>query len=100
MSNQRFKFYVVFVIDYSRFCWFYPMHNKSEFTFIFFGFQKLVENEYNTKIKMLQTDGGGEFMNTKLRDHLVTVIYNTVSHAHTLHNKIGSLEGNIGISLS
>lgn len=46
------------------------MSNKSEFTSIFVGFQKLVENQYNHKIKALQTDGGREFINNQLKQHL------------------------------
>ena len=71
VSNQRFRFYDVFVDERSRYCWFYPLNNKAEFFSVFGGFQKLVENQYSKKIKILQTYGGGEFMNNKLRQHLV-----------------------------
>lgn len=40
VSNQGFKFYVVFVDEFSRFCWFYPINNKAEFTSIFLWISK------------------------------------------------------------
>lgn len=86
MSNQGFRFYAIFVDEFSRYSWFYPLSNKAEFCSIFIGFQKLVENQYSTKIKMLQTDGGGEFMNNKLRQHLIdSGIVHRVSCPHTPH---------------
>ena len=33
-------------------------------------FQKQVENQFNKKIKVFQSDGGGEFMSTIFRSHL------------------------------
>lgn len=44
VSNQGFKYYAVFVDEYSRYTWFYPMKLKSEFYSIFLMFQKFVEN--------------------------------------------------------
>lgn len=70
VSNQGFKYYAVFVDDYSRFSWFYPMRAKSEFVSIFIAFQKMVENQFNTKIKVFQSDGGGEFTSKLLKQHL------------------------------
>ena len=34
------------------------------------GFQKLVENQLNSKIKLFRSDGGGEFSSTVFHDHL------------------------------
>jgi len=50
LSNLGFKYYVVFVDDFSRFTWLYPMKNKSEVFLHFCAFQKLAENIFNTKI--------------------------------------------------
>ena len=69
-SNQGFSYYVVFIDNYSRFCWFYPLKLKSDFAHTFSVFQALVENQYQTKIGTFQCDGGGEFTNRKLTDHL------------------------------
>lgn len=44
------------------------MKLKSNVALLFPIFQKLVENEFNTKIKTLYSDNGGEFI--KLRTYL------------------------------
>jgi transposase InsO family protein len=51
----------VFVDDYSIFSWIYPLRNKSETYDTFVKFKLLVENNFTTHIKQLQSDGGGEF---------------------------------------
>lgn len=61
------KYYTVFVDNYSRYCWFYPMRFKSEIYSIFLGFQKMAEKQFNEKIRVFQSDKGGEFLNNQLR---------------------------------
>ena len=58
MSVQGFRFYVIFIDNFSRFCWFYPLKQKSEVFTIFKSFQLLAENQLNQKIKIFQSDGG------------------------------------------
>lgn len=70
MSVQGFRFYVIFIDDFSRYCWFYPLKNKSEFYTIFLTFQVLVENQFQTKIGVFQCDGGGEFTSNRFLLHL------------------------------
>ena len=69
-SVQGFSYYVIFVDDYSRFCWFYPLENKSDFLSIFTIFQALVENQFQSKIGSFQCDRGGEFTSTKFLNQL------------------------------
>lgn len=45
------------------------MKNKSEVFLHFVLFQKLAENIFNTKIKISQSDGGGELDNTSMHSH-------------------------------
>jgi len=59
------------VDDFSRYTGVYPLKRKSDFLPIFCAFQKLVENLFNTKIKMFQSDGGREFDNTSLGAHFL-----------------------------
>lgn len=70
LSNQRFRFYAIFVDDHSRFTWLYPLKRKSEFYHQFLKFQKLVENQFDQKIKVFQCDGGGKFNSNVFIDHL------------------------------
>ena len=42
-SNQGFRYYVIFVDDFSQFSWIYPLKHKSDFYKIFMKFQAMVE---------------------------------------------------------
>ena len=55
------RYYVIFINDFSRFTWFYPLYNKSEVFDHFVKFKLLVGNQFSTTIKQLQSDGGGEY---------------------------------------
>nr|CAC37623.1 copia-like polyprotein [Arabidopsis thaliana] len=79
VSNQGFKYYAVFVDDFSRFSWFFPLRMKSKFISVFIAYQKLVENQLGTKIKEFQSDGGGEFTSNKLKEHF---------REHGIHHRI------------
>lgn len=62
VSNQGFKFYVIFIDHHTRFTWFYPLKQKSYFYSVFISFKQLVENQFQSKILQFQCDGGGEFL--------------------------------------
>jgi hypothetical protein len=51
------KYHVIFIDDFSRFTWIYPLHNKSKVFEHFVKFKLLVENQFTTKIKQLQSNG-------------------------------------------
>jgi hypothetical protein len=61
ISISGYKYYIIFVDDFSRFSWIYPLHTKSETYDVFLKFKILVENQFSTTIKELQSDGGGEY---------------------------------------
>jgi len=69
LSNLGYRYYVIFIDDFSRFTWLYPTKHKSEVFMHFCAFQKQVENTFNTKIKSFQSDGGGEFDNKVMVSH-------------------------------
>ena len=56
ISIEGYRFYLLFVDDFSRFCWIYPMKHKSEVPSISFKFQVFVEKQLSSKILALQTD--------------------------------------------
>jgi transposase InsO family protein len=60
-SNSGFKYYVIFIDDHSRYTWLYPLHTKSEVYECFIKFKLLVEKQFSSSIKQLQSDGGGEY---------------------------------------
>lgn len=51
---QGFRYYVVFMDNFSRFCWFYPLKLKSDVLSVFKTFQKMVETQFNQKISVFQ----------------------------------------------
>ena len=60
------KYYVIFVDDYTRFTWLFFLKHKSEVFTVFLHFKVFVENQFKSKIKILRTDGGGEYMKINL----------------------------------
>jgi transposase InsO family protein len=64
------KYYVLFVDDYSRFTWLYPLLNKSDVYQCFVKFTLLVENLFSSKIKQLQTNNGGEYTSALFKQFL------------------------------
>lgn len=59
-SYNGFRYYIIFVDDFSRFTWVYFMTHKSEVPLIFAKFKEQIENLLNCKIKILRTNGGIE----------------------------------------
>lgn len=70
VSVQGFKYYAIIVDHFSRFCWFYPLRQKSEFLQIFIMWQSMVEKQLNQKVLEFQCDGGGEFTSKAFVTHL------------------------------
>jgi hypothetical protein len=60
-SVGRYKYYVSFVDDFSKFTWIYLLKNKSEVFHVFQIFQTHVERQFNHKILTMQTYWGGEY---------------------------------------
>jgi len=69
-STSGCRYYVLFVDDYSRFTWLYPILYKSEVFQCFVKFKLLVENLFTTKIKQFQSDNGGEYTSKQFKDYL------------------------------
>lgn len=83
-SFQNFKYYVVFVDNCICYSWLHPMRNKSDFFDIFLIFQKQVENQFDSRIKIFQCDGVGEFTSHKFQSHLHNCgIHQFLSCPHT-----------------
>lgn len=60
-SSSGFRFYVLFIDDFSRYTWIFPLKQKSETLQAFIQFKNQVENQFNKKVKALQCDRGGEY---------------------------------------
>lgn len=61
-SFSGYRYYVVFMDDYSRYVWLYPLKRKSEVYNYFVSFVAFVKTQFGVLIKCLQCDGGGEYI--------------------------------------
>ena len=77
-------YYVIFIDDFTRFCWLYPISNKSDVYATFVKFKILVEKQFNYPIKQLQSDNGGEYYSNIFKQFLSdTGIFHRLSCPHT-----------------
>jgi histone deacetylase 1/2 len=60
-SVGRYKYYVSFIDDFSKFTWIYLLKYKFEVFQKFHEFQSLVERLFDRKIVVVQSDWGGEY---------------------------------------
>ncbi|GAU29060.1 hypothetical protein TSUD_278170 [Trifolium subterraneum] len=56
------KYFVSFVADFSRKIWTYLINKKSDVLSVFKKFKSVVERQSGHKLKVLRTDGGGEYV--------------------------------------
>ena len=87
--------YITFVDAFSRFTWIYLLKSKAENFTVFQKFKAMAELQFNSKIKNLQTDWGGEFR--PLAPFLAAVALNTDLFALTSIIKMVLLRENIDI---
>lgn len=69
ISTQQYHIYVIFIDDYSRFTLKFPLHRKSDFFECFVKFHNLVEKQFNYRLKIFQSDGGGEFISLTFKNY-------------------------------
>lgn len=62
ISDDGFKYYVIFVDHFTKYIWFYPLKCKCDVLDTFSQFKALVENRFNKKIISLYTDNWGNLL--------------------------------------
>lgn len=88
-SFQGFLYYVLFANDNSHFLFVYPMKHKSEVFKHFLSYKLMVENQFNTIIKILRTDGGKEYCNPQMSQFLdLDGIIHQISCPYTLKQNV------------
>ena len=60
-SYSGYKNYVSFIDAFSRYTWIFPIKSKAETISVFQAFKYMVELQLNSKIKIVQSDWGGEY---------------------------------------
>ena len=61
LSTSSARYYISFLDDATKFLWFFPLKLKYDACQTFIYFQVAVEHQFDTKIKALQSDWGGEY---------------------------------------
>ncbi|BAB10876.1 polyprotein [Arabidopsis thaliana] len=62
ISVDNYKYYLVIVDHFTRYTWMYPLKQKSQVKDVFVAFKALVENRFQSRIRTLYSDNGGEFI--------------------------------------
>ena len=61
LSNEGYRFYVLFIADYSHYTWIYHLKEKFEVKATFIHFHSMAERMFNKEIVCLRRDWGGEY---------------------------------------
>ncbi|RVW37994.1 Retrovirus-related Pol polyprotein from transposon TNT 1-94 [Vitis vinifera] len=69
-SHEKFKYYVTFIDDHSRFTWVYFLRSKFEVYHTFTEFLAYVDNQFSTSIKTLRTNSGSEYLSNEFQAFL------------------------------
>ncbi|CAJ2635289.1 unnamed protein product [Trifolium pratense] len=64
------KYFISFIDEFSRMMWIYLIKAKNESFDVFKRFKKKVEKESEKSIKILRTDGGGEYTSNEFKQFL------------------------------
>ncbi|CAJ2672130.1 unnamed protein product [Trifolium pratense] len=70
VSHARYKYFVTFIDDYSRFTWIYFLRAKSEVFSMFKKFLTYVETQFHGSVKIFRSDSGGEYMSHEFQEFL------------------------------
>ena len=68
MSSSGHCYYVLFLDDYSKFLWTYPIAKKSQVKHLFKSFHSLIHTQFTRDIKTFQCDNGAEYINDTLQE--------------------------------
>lgn len=69
-SFDGFKYFVIFVDDFSRATWLYLLKSKNEVMEVFKDFHNLVTNHFSSQIQTLRSDNGTEYMSHVMTQYL------------------------------
>jgi transposase InsO family protein len=64
-TSSSFRYWLLFIDDYSRYFWIYLLRKKSETFDAFTQFKAMVEKQFHRSILCLHDDKGGEFISIK-----------------------------------
>ncbi|PKU64958.1 Retrovirus-related Pol polyprotein from transposon TNT 1-94 [Dendrobium catenatum] len=82
--SNNFRYYVVFIDDFTKFSWIYFMRTKNETFSCFKNLLSMIYNQFNKTPKTLRSDSGGEFLGNEFTNYLNSLgIHHQLSCPHT-----------------
>ena len=72
------RYFIVFIDDYSRYSWIFPMKSCSEILLIYNNFAKMVETQFSKRIKTFRSDNALEY--TQYAFQALLHSYGTIHH--------------------
>ena len=72
------RYFIVFIDDYSRYSWIFPMKSRYEILPIYSNFAKMVETQFSKCIKIFRSDNALEY--TQYAFQTLLHSYGTVHH--------------------
>jgi transposase InsO family protein len=69
-SRAGYKWFVTFIDCYSGVTWVYLMQSKNEVFSCFKEFHKMVSTQFDTKVRVLRSDNGTEYMDGAFQNYL------------------------------
>ena len=87
-ARGRYRYFLTFTDDLSRYGYIYLMKHKSETFEKFKEFQSEVENHRNKKIKFLRSDRGGKYLSYEFGLHLRTMWNKFHNSCHLEHHGV------------
>ena len=88
-SYDGYKYFVLFIDDFSRATWLYLLKSKTEVTSVFKDFHTMVFNQFGAKIKTFRYDNGTKYAKGPFSKYhqIEEIIHQQV--VLELHNKMG-----------
>jgi transposase InsO family protein len=71
VSKGGYKYYIIFIDDFSHYTWIYFMKHRSDILFIYKTSSALIRTHFNTSIRVFRADSVGEYLSDALRQVLV-----------------------------
>ena len=70
ITHAKYRYFVTFIDNYNKYTWIYFLRPKSEVFFVFQKFVAYVETQFSSRIKVLRSNSGGEYMSHEFHDFL------------------------------